>query len=69
MKIYIATYEDGSGRGYQKVCKDKLSAKTWLRERFIKDNDPFETEKEFEDVFKDHCEYGAWTGKIRMFNV
>lgn len=69
MKIYVATYEDSSGYGYQKVAKDKILAETWLRERFLKDNDSFETEKEFREAFKSHCEYGANTGKIRMFNI
>lgn len=64
MKIYVATYEDGSGYGYQKIFVDDLSAaKAWLKKQWERDFSGDET------PFLDWCAYGAWTGKIKSFTI
>lgn len=69
MKIYVATYEDGSGFGYQKVFKYKSLAKKWLRKQYDRDFGEEESDTETESNFKDRCDYGAWTGKIKSFTI
>lgn len=63
MKIYVATYEDKSGNPFQEVFKDRKSAKIWLEKKFKRDFNKLET------TIKDWREYGAWTMKIKSFNL
>lgn len=63
MKIFVATFTDGSGYGMQKVFKNKNDASTWLRKVYNKSFDEDDTS------FREHCEYGAWTGKIKSFKI
>lgn len=63
MKIYVATYEDGSGSGFQKVFKDRKNAKIWLEKQFKRD---FRCLKM---TIKEWGRYGAWTMKIKSFNI
>jgi hypothetical protein len=63
MKIFVATFESKSGIGSQKVFKTKKQAKAWLKKKY-KDN--FQDE---EISFKDWCNHGAWTSRIKQFTI
>lgn len=63
MKIYVATYEDKSGNPFQKVFKDRKSANTWLKKQFKRDFEGLET------TIKEWSEYGAWTMKVKGYNL
>ena len=63
MTIYVATFESGTGNGLQKVFKDKKEAKKWLKKQY---DDNFDDDAL---SFKEWCNYGAWTGKIKSFKI
>jgi hypothetical protein len=63
MKIFVATYESGSGCGWQTVKTTRKEAETWLKKQHKRDFDQDEA------AFKEWCKYGAWTGKIRSYNI
>jgi hypothetical protein len=63
MKIFVATYEDGSGCPYQAVRKTRKKALEWLKKQHKRDFDKGEAS------FEEWCKYGAWTGKIKSFNI
>lgn len=70
MKIFVATYSDSSGFGYQKVFKHKSLASDWLKKSFARDNGCNLNDPTFLTDFKDHCEYGTWwNGKIKSFEI
>lgn len=63
MKVYTATYTDSSGYGRQRIFKTRGLANFWLKKQWERD---FSTE---EVSFKEWCEYGAWTGKIKQHTI
>lgn len=71
MKIVIATYTDDSGNGKQKAFYDvdfkiaKMFAKMWLKQQF---DDDFSDNAD-SISFREWCEYGAWTGRIKTFEI
>lgn len=67
--IYVATFQDGSGYPFQKVFKDKKKADAWLYrmwEENLGDEHPEESHKE---RFKEWCNYGGFTGKVKRFTI
>lgn len=70
MKIYIVTYEDNTGFGYQKLFYTKKAANKWLFDKFRKDNDgECATLAEYKALLAEHKIYGAHSAKIKCFNV
>jgi hypothetical protein len=71
MKLYVASYEDASGNGYQKIFRSKKNANIWMYNKFIKDYciGYGMTNKEKLESFKDHKNYGAFSAKIKQFKV
>lgn len=63
MKIFVATYEDGSGYPYQKVFKTRSEAMKWLKAQHARDFDKGEAS------FTEWCKYGAWTGKVKGYDI
>ncbi len=66
MKIFIATYSSNSGGGFQKAFKTKKEASIWLKKLWKKESD---SEGGDFPSYEDWASYGAWTAKIRSFNV
>ena len=64
MKIYVATYASSSGHPSQKVFKTRKEADIWLRKKFDKDFD-----EHTNSDFQEWKSYGAWTAKIKSYNV
>ena len=63
--IFVATYTDDNGTGYQKAFIKKEKAKIWLKKQWERDFD----EDAGDCSFENWCEYGAWTGKIKRLMV
>lgn len=69
MKIYVASYEDPSGRGYQQIFTDKKTANEWMYKKFKSDycSGYGITEKEKLELYENHKNYGAFSAKIKSF--
>lgn len=62
--IFVATFEDSSGGGYQKIFSSRKLADNWLWKMYIRSFD--------EPIKKEFIEwkrYGAFTAKIKRFKL
>jgi hypothetical protein len=71
MKIYVASYEDPSGHGYQSIFENKKAARDWMFAKFKRDYCSGYGNTEFEklEMFRNHEKYGAFTAKVKQFTL
>lgn len=66
MNIFVATFEDSGGGGYQKVFSSKELANDWLWKMYLKSSIDDEPTKK---GFTEWKRYGAFTAKIKGFKI
>ncbi len=71
MKIYIASYEDPHGIGFQKLFNSKKLADEWMFIKFVRDYcSGYGMSKEDKvALYQNHKNYSAFSANIKQFTV